>query len=755
MPILDSPSAYFVLADNDGDEKEIFDLSTRGAFMGMPLRGSRNIPEPALLDFWGVKIIPISQARTISTTASNDNISRRCDGAKSDVVAALSGYEHEGRLLASWKNRTFQRCRSWEDLLEISRRPVIDSVTVVGDIGHLPYPFFGALIEMENACDGKTPRVGFLTGTCRAEVRWSVLKALLLKPVQKPQELFLFGCQDHAAPALFEGLNTLWWQDLDRGRFDTFLGKKLFLAALLSHSNGVDGNFSDGILCPVACRERTGAQGCGPQITGHSGAAREGRPSCLYSTLCQRDPNRTRRRFHPHDIRTAISYYDTCAGFLTSGAFAATSASLGLAFVTGTSAAHVTSIRKKVSSPYTALLFRSFLYDGYSLGHIIQLLNRYQRSQFGEQPSLILLGDPAFALENNVKQSPKVLVDANAGQIVVNGWKTMTFHYGAAQNKSRLIPHKQARDVLCVDLAASDEPHSDWWLLRPACRSPKVILNAPPAAAELLAFDCISKYFPRNIQFLEVLHKGLMNEGCRSGLETFREFIDTAKEILPVIDNTRQLIASRTWHYAYDLHLRDRLQKLTAAINHLNKAFASTWLETRQWGVLHKCYCHSLDQIGLERDSGQGCNICGMRLTRKSSAHPQYPKIRREMFTCIRCGTIADVPGFASIPRMQGAGRVAPGGLLSMHISFEVDLPSPISPDLLGYFGGFGSDVVQCEIKPPVFVQPRSKGGRVDAKLSLEFSKTCPSGLYSFVMVGSALLAPIFALQYITVEPAG
>ena len=145
--------------------------------------------------------------------------------------------------------------------------------------------------------------------------------------------------------------------------------------------------------------------------------ARGPRPSCLHGELCQRDPSGRLARVHPDTIQAPIVFYDTCAGFLAHGGIASLEASLGTGFIEGPAGAFVTSVRKKMSDPFAALLFRALLKDGVALGTIARHLNTYQRSEYGELPSFFVIGDPAF-------RSPGASVDEDTRVDDIAAWRS-------------------------------------------------------------------------------------------------------------------------------------------------------------------------------------------------------------------------------------------------------------------------------------------------------------------------------------------
>lgn len=222
---------------------------------------------------------------------------------------------------------------------------------------------------------------------------------------------------------------------------------------------------------------------------------------------------------------------------------------------------------------------------------------------------------------------------------------------------------------------------------------------------------------------------------------------------MPLLDHVRQQAATRTWHHAKHAELRGRMAQAVATADALNRLVPHAWKATRQWAVLHHCYAHALDAAGPERSSPRPCGICGQRTTTKRSAHPDFPAVAREMITCIRCGVVADVPPWCSPAHVSGPHRCSPGDTIEERVAFRAELPEGTPVELVGTFAGFGSEVVRCSVEPRQATVVGGGRARVRARFRLRFHEDCPPGLYSFVLVGSALLSPIIAAKYVGVEP--
>jgi hypothetical protein len=220
--------------------------------------------------------------------------------------------------------------------------------------------------------------------------------------------------------------------------------------------------------------------------------------------------------------------------------------------------------------------------------------------------------------------------------------------------------------------------------------------------------------------------------------------------IAPISRSAGRVLA-KTWSASsHDALVRQR-QALIDAVSLVNQGFPAAWRAAKQWVVLHHHYTQSLDLLNEERVAAERCAACGSGMTRRRSGTPHLPGIVRAMFTCVRCGVVADVPDGAALPVIAGPARCAPGETVRQRAKLSVDTPETAGVEVLAYFGGFGADIVRCDFDPPSATAKRGpKGAEADIRLS--FARDCPPGLYSLVMVGSSLLAPMLAAKYVSVE---
>lgn len=722
------PAACLLITGADR-EAEAFDLLTASEIPGVPWPAEEPLPERGALDFWGVEPISIADA---------GQLAQRPVAAVPDpshLVVALGDCAEEARLFASRRGRSYAQCGSWEEVVHIARERRAETVTVVVTTETLSYGDFHRIVEEEDAA----APFGFLTGTSRGGLRWSLLKALLLDRMREGEDLFLCGQPGVSEPALFEGMDAVWWDEFSGERVARVQKGRYVFSALISHSNGVDGNFSSAILCPVAS-----ANGAPPRAS----AARpkeEGLPSCLSSSLCQRDPEGKRHRFYPGSIRTAIALYDTCAGLLTAGAFSAHDASLGAAFLAGPCAALVTTFRKKASTFQSALLARALLRDGHPLGEVVRQLNRFQRSHFGELPSFILLGDPAYRLS---EEAPATSIAAPEGdKVMLSEWRGHSARLALVNPAPAVVP--TAGEILTVNFAPRDGA-GEWWVFRSRAQAGTVRFRAVDPRAALESVSSLEIPFRRNLAFLEVVLAGLRLNGARE-LEALESLLSRARGLLPAFDALRQAALAKTWTASsHDAFVRQQ-QALIDAASLVNRGFPAAWRAAKQWVVLHHHYTQSLDLLGEERVAAEWCPACGSGMTTRRSGTPHLPGIIRAMFTCVRCGVVADVPDGAALPVIAGPARCAPGEAVRQRVTLPVDTPETAGIEVLAYFGGFGADVVRCDFDPPSATARRGPKG-AEAEIRLSFASDCPPGLYSLVVVGSSLLTPMLAAKYVSVE---
>lgn len=726
---MSAATAYFLVTETDR-EAEAFELVTAGGVPGVPWPTEEPLPERGALDFWEIEPISIADARRL--IGGSVPVPPHPD----HLVVSLGDCVEEARLFASASGRTYARCGAWGEVSEVARERRAATVTVVATTVALSYEMFHGIVAED---DTATPPIGFLTGTSRSGVRWSLLKALLLKRKRGGRDLFLCGQPGVAEHALFKDIEAVWWDEFSEERVALVQTGRYGFSAFLSHSNGVDGNFSAAILCPVVS-----ADGASPRARA-ARAREEGRPSCLSSSLCQRDPEGRRHRFHPGSILTAIVLYDTCAGILTAGAFSAHDASLGAAFLAGPCAALITTLRKKASTLVSALLGRALLRDGFPLGEIVRQLNRFQRSHYGELPSFLLLGDPAYRHCEGTHGA--LTATANGDEVVASGWRSHSALLALGDLVPAMAPEEP--DVLAVNFARRDDT-GEWWVFRPKAVAETVRLRRIDPHATLEGVALMEIPFRQNLAFLEVVLDGLRRNGVDQ-LKALETLVGRAKGLLPAFDGFRQAASAKTWSAATHAAFVGQRQAIIDAVNLVNRGFPEAWRAAKQWVVLHHHYTQRLDLLGEERVVAEPCPACRSGMTKRRSGNPYLPGAVRAMFTCVRCGVVADVPDGAAPPVIAGPVRCAPGETVRQRVTLPIDTPETAEVEALAYFGGFGADVVRCDFDPPSTGARRGPMG-AEADIRLSFARDCPPGLYSLVVVGSSLLAPMLAAKYVSVE---
>jgi hypothetical protein len=119
----------------------------------------------------------------------------------------------------------------------------------------------------------------------------------------------------------------------------------------------------------------------------------------------------------------------------------------------------------------------------------------------------------------------------------------------------------------------------------------------------------------------------------------------------------------------------------------------------------------------------------------------------------VRCGVVADVPVFASLPVIEGPQDCSPGETIKQKLTVVMDIPHGVSVETLLYFGGFGAEVVRCTIQPETVKAEPGHRGRAESEFILHFDIDCPCGIYSLVAVASAAATPLVAAKYLNVVP--
>lgn len=735
-------NGFLVNTATYSQQKEVFRISGQGFLPSVPFAGNNeHIPEK-ILDFWGLKVLPFEDFKK-QASSNRQAISEDNELLDKDVVISVNGYKEEAGLFAALMKRNLVQLKDSRELIEYLETSDIHSATIVTNLESLNYEFIGNYLRL---CE-RIPLVGFITGTTEFEVRWSLIKALLLYKKSPCKDIFLFASPPSSSSNIFPDVQTLWADDLTADSLMKISFGDNFLTCILSHSNGVDGNFCNFLLCPVSVDKDEEFI-----VTRDTGATDlEGIPSCVSSSLCQRDPLGKLSRLHPHSINSAVVFYDTCAGLLISGAFSLPEASLGVAFLTGTTGALITSVRKKVSSPYSSVILHAMFYDGYNLGTITDRVNKFQASAFGELPSMILCGDPLFSIKGE-REHNKSVIDVPDKNNRLDKWKNQSIKvFGNTYSKEILIPSDDSTDFLSVNFGVSDSSgKSDWWLFRINSSNASTAVKRVSIEDAAKEFCEITSALRRNITFLEIIVDGLRGHTSNSCLEPFMRLLENAKCLSPSFDNIRQSFMSSVWSGRKYAKLLDRTVRAITAVNKLNSAIPAAWQSTKQWFVLNHYYTQCLDKTVPERYIEDNCYICGSKVICRTSENADLAKIVRHMYTCIRCGVLADIPEGFGMPRIEGRNRCKRGEKILQVVTLDVVVSGRSTLFMDACFRGFGSSIVNCEIKKSPINKINDR--TCSSTFELHFSKDCPPGLYSFVIIASYILSPVLTAKYITVE---
>jgi len=221
----------------------------------------------------------------------------------------------------------------------------------------------------------------------------------------------------------------------------------------------------------------------------------------------------------------------------------------------------------------------------------------------------------------------------------------------------------------------------------------------------------------------------------------------------------RQTAKGCVWNGELALAFAEIADTIVAQSNDLSGAFCTSWIEARQWLVLHHHYNHALDASAPERIVERPCPCCAQKgLTEKRSHAPGHPGLERRMLTCVRCGVVADLPpeiSWIAIEGRDGRTSCKPGETLSFTVRAEMDAPPSLELRLQPYFGGFGAAVVQADLPDKAMIAlgdgPLGDGPQRTANFDVAFAENCPGGLYSLVIVGACAGAPVLAALYVGV----
>jgi hypothetical protein len=713
-------------------------LRTRrsGAPLVLPLYSDGWLPAEDAVAFWDLEAAPDSTGQWDIPQLAGPT------GSDADLVVGIDPCGEEAEALAWALRRPVRHLRGWQDLAQEIKIAHPVTVTIVATSEHLPYAAFDRMLL--SAAGGEAPSFGFLTGRGRSAVRWAVAKALLLwDEPRRGRDLSIFACPPLAPAAAFEHGLTFWWNDLDPTRLLPALEERFATAALLSHANGIDGNFNTIILCPV-----TGPQ---PRGTGP-------RPSCLQSGLCQRDPQGTRVRIHPARIKAPIIFYDTCAGFFGHDGIASLAAALGTAFSESLCGAMLTTFRKKMSDPYAALLFRGLLQDGWPLGRIARELDAYQAGEYGELPSFVVLGDAAFRMPQPARpaEASSVRLVDSGGERHFEDWRTYTLRLDLGSMPGPAPPVARGpggERAVVIDLRRRFAGNGGW-IVRSDVENAALTVAPEPIETRRAAIAQLHARVVHASMLIGAVRDGLKAQSAAIPIVAFDEAIAVARDLLGTLDVLRQAAAGCVWSSEAADELARAYDDVPGAIDGLSARFCAAWVGARQWLVLHHSYNHWLDPASPETRLEIPCPACGAGgLTEKRSVHPIIPDIERRMWICIRCGAVADMPANIAAVAIRGAEGCRPGE--TVRYTVEVDGgPDPlVSVVVQPYFGGFGADVVKAAMpKQPIACRP-DEAGKVRLGFDVAFAKDCPGGLYSLVVVGATVFTPFLAARYVTVDP--
>jgi hypothetical protein len=700
----------------------------------LPLSSDGWRPADEALEFWNVEVAPEHSASwsipQLSAQARSDH----------DIVIGIDPCSEEAEALGRALGRPVRHLRGWQDLEQEIKGSTAATLTVVATSEQLSYAALDRMLLTHRGAS--SPLVGFLTGRGRSAVRWALAKALLLW-MEPPagRHLSIFACSPLAPAGAFGRGLTFWWDDLDPTSVLPALDERFATAALLSHANGIDGNFSKMILCP---------------ITGPQPSAIGPRPSCLQSGLCQRDPHGGRLRLHPAKIRASIILYDTCAGFFGHDGIASLASSLGTAFSESVCGAMITTFRKKMSDPYATLLFRGLLQDGYSLGRIARELDVYQAAEYGELPSFIVLGDPAFQIQQTLASEPSTVEFGYSRRTPrVDDWRSYTLRLDSdpGANPDPPIARGQGEEgVVVIDLRRRFGAKGGW-IVRSDVRRAVLTVASEPLEARRLDCAALHSRLVHATMLLNAVRDGLLIQSATTPISAFDHAITVARGLLRTLDVLRQAAGGCVWSADAAHALLRAYAEIPGAIDSLSACFCVAWVAARQWLVLHHSYNHWLDPAGPEVRLDNPCPACRRHgLTEKRSVHPHFPDIERRMWICIRCGAVADMPANMSSLAIDGPDSCHPGDL----VRFTIELDGPpdplVSVVVQPYFGGFGADVVKAETPShPIACRPEPTG-KCSIAFEVDFAHDCPGGLYSLVVVGAITLVPFLGARYITVD---
>jgi hypothetical protein len=686
-------------------------------------KGARQFP----MEHWNV------EAGLDSALYRFNGVSSGGKNGRSGLVLSLGPYLEEAKLLAAATGRTVGSVASCSELVDELSSTQAETVTVIGEVQSINYSCVAALLSLTSGSGSPFPHVGFITGFERESVRWSLLKSLL-----QPQRtltnrpLFVFGCEPDVTTAIYSQADILWLSEIDQGPLETLLKSPRPATVLVSHSNGVDGNFGNVILCPIDLPSTNGESRLQNPRAKKMVERREGIPSCIHSELCQRDPRAAKRRVHPHLFRSDIVLYDTCAGVLFDSAFSSPEHSLGASFMTGCPAALITSARKKSSTPITAAIFTAMLFGGFSLGEIVSALNAFQELYYGELPSFVLLGDPTYRLHergySNIHHSRKAETT----------WEGTVAKLIGAPVRGIVVPRDPS--VLCLTDRVTPTQR---WLFRISSQTSQLRLRTlPPLKIRPTRPDLEAAAV-----FIEALIVGLNNIGVAS--PDLQLIATKCRELLPVID----IVAARAGCAAicadeFDV-LERRVEEISSEVLLLNGRLPLAWRATNQWLVLHHYYSHFFFPSGPESLHSAACPICHSAVVQRFSACSATTSVR-QLLTCIRCGVIADLPKQFSITQFNGPTFCRRGDQVEFTVSGQCVQPW-IAADATAYFAGFGATVFEGTITDPV-VTATGKNSWL-ARFTLVVSHECPPALYSLVVAGSIDLQLFTTAKYVTVVP--